>query len=502
MRTFVWRGLVIAMLALLASPAAAARFEAATCAFPVPRNERATCGYVAVPTDRSVEVSPELRLYVAVLHSSAATPLPDPVIFINGGPGAATFAEGSVDLWWADSRLLRADRDFILFDQRGVGLSEPSLDCPEMDGVADAAWRRDLGPAEAIALEWPAAMACRTRLGQEGIDLAAYGTSEGAADVDDVALALGYPRYNIVAVSYGTRVALGVMRRFEEGVRSAVLDSVYPPGISDLESRPALTARLFRQIFDDCAAQARCLGSFPGMEQRVKAMMDRLQAMPERAMLDDNAVPLTVDSMAVGEAVRLAATDPATIPRLPAMLWAATRGDFAPIAPWIGPGFFAGPELAEGMALSVECSENFPFADRGRLAQSLLRSAPYGLAGAYALEWTICEGWDVPPVAPLDVIPVSSEIPTLLLSGSYDPITPPEYAFIAAATLGNARVVAFRAGTHSLFATDACARLIAARFIADPGARPADLCPERALPPRFTPDPVAEGSPVYAEDPP
>lgn len=50
-----------------------------------------------------------------------------------------------------------------------------------------------------------------------------FNTEESAADVEDLRRALGVPQLNLRGGSYGTRLALEVMRSFPSSVRSAAL---------------------------------------------------------------------------------------------------------------------------------------------------------------------------------------------------------------------------------------------------------------------------------------
>ena len=76
-----------------------------------------------------------IRLHVAIVHTE--NPKPDPVVFLQGGPGANTLGfMGNLLFLFKDIRL---DRDLIMFDQRGTGYSEPTLNCPE----AEEQWYQD-----------------------------------------------------------------------------------------------------------------------------------------------------------------------------------------------------------------------------------------------------------------------------------------------------------------------------------------------------------------------
>jgi pimeloyl-ACP methyl ester carboxylesterase len=160
----------------------------------------------------------------AVYGVRARGPKPDPILFLTGGPGGSGLAEGpGVAKDW------RPDRDVIFLDQRGALKSEPFLSCPEIDNFM----------AHTVGLSWSspstakqdaaATRTCRHRLAAVGADLAAYNTTESASDVADLRIAMGIDRWNIYGISYGSDLALQVLRDHPAGIRSLVIDAVLPP---------------------------------------------------------------------------------------------------------------------------------------------------------------------------------------------------------------------------------------------------------------------------------
>ncbi len=177
-------------------------FETAECPFPVPIGYRIDCGFVSVPEDRSQPGSPLIKIGVALVHSRAAQPAPDPIFFLNGGPGGALIAALPNMLSGFDPLL--SVRDVVFFDQRGAGWSQPSLVCPEVEALKIAELKGQRLPLEESLAPY---LACRDRLQGAGVNVAAYNTTENAADVDDLRRALGYEQVNLFGVSYGTMLA-------------------------------------------------------------------------------------------------------------------------------------------------------------------------------------------------------------------------------------------------------------------------------------------------------
>jgi len=251
-------------------------FKSADCPFDIPEGEHIECGYLVVPEDRSRPGGPTIQLAVAILKSHSANPAPDPVIFLAGGPGDSGLA-------WVDTfrrSSLREIRDFILLDQRGTGYSKPSLQCQEWVAVVNRTRGQNSWTEESINLRIEAAKQCHNRLVGGGINLAAYNSAASAADLNDLRLALGYKAWNLYVRSYGGRLALTVMRDYPAGIRSAILDSPFPPQANLYEGIAANIWRAFTTLFNGCAADPACQAAYPDLERIFNELVDRLNAHP------------------------------------------------------------------------------------------------------------------------------------------------------------------------------------------------------------------------------
>ncbi len=157
------------------------------------------CGKVTVLEDRSNPDGPTIKLAVATIRghrTSNSNDLPnDPVIYLQGGPGA-----GSVEFiqrWLDDAEFLWRERDLILIDQRGMGFSQPHLECPDTSDRFSTIREELLDPYEKLASQIEAALGCRDGFVEDGIDVNAYTTANAATDVAEVAAAMGYEQWNL-----------------------------------------------------------------------------------------------------------------------------------------------------------------------------------------------------------------------------------------------------------------------------------------------------------------
>ncbi|MEM7329769.1 MAG: alpha/beta hydrolase [Pseudomonadota bacterium] len=426
------------------------RFEIATDEeeFPVsiPGSYDATVGWLVVQEDRQNSGSMEIRLPVAIIHAEAETKK-SPVVYLSGGPGTSAMRTAA----FPGAYPWLKDRDFIVFGQRGTHFAKPSLMCPEYrEAVADNVDRI------------VAAIACKARLERADIGLQNYNTFASADDLEDLRSVLGLDAWSFYAGSYGTRLALIYAKSYGDKLESMVLDSPLPPNaIYDDESARNLELAL-RAIAGDCARDAACAAAFQELESRFFETINEVAASPlsidgiERPVTAPDLVslvPMSSESRIRNAPMtmdRVAKLDPALLENLAG---SAQAVDFA----W-------------GMRFSVWCSEATPFSKRNSA------KGPNPVLGGYesaAIDPKICEAWGVPPVDRRFIEPVTSDVPTLIIAGEFDPLTPPSWGKLAAETLSQSLVIAVRGGSHNStqqWGGDGCAMSLAAEFFTAPKA--------------------------------
>ncbi|MEM9557585.1 MAG: alpha/beta hydrolase [Acidobacteriota bacterium] len=448
----------------------------------VPDGWRATYGSLIVLENRVRPEGPTLRLPVVWIQPHDGDAHRTPVLYLGGGPGASALNVAG----YPGAYPFVAEHGFVVLEQRGTRFAEPALDCPELV----AALRQSvLAPSTdvAIARQVAAAAACRARLTADGVDLSAYSTAASAADVEDLRRVLGVERWTLYGASYGTSLALAVLRDTPGTVRAAVLDSILPPQVLyDDESSRNLEASIGR-IARDCAADAACAAAYPDLQRRFDAALDAADAEPLRLRLPDDALeglePAPDDTSVLLRGADLAAlvgpSSPRSIAGTPRLLDAIARHDID-VLQAAAANLLAPTSWAWGMRLSVWCSESQPDAARTRAA------APLDVLGGVesaVVPPAVCAAWNVPARPRREVAPVRSEVPILLVAGEYDPATPPAWAHEAARTLPRSRVVVVRAAGHipmQDWGGDGCAMKFAASFIDDPETI---VHPDTPLPP-------------------
>src|SRR5271169_4062402 len=202
------KALCFALSARVVSLMAVALFVLASAAFAGPKFEpdlcpadqaaalaklNAACGYLVVPENRTKNNARTIRLPVAIIPSQSHKPVPDPVVYMAGGPGANAISQAEILV----SVGLNQTRDLIIMNQRGVADTQPALTCPEIDLFNIEAIGLRYDSPDTRKLHVAATKACHDRLVKQGIDLSAYNTSENSADFADLRKALKIKQWNV-----------------------------------------------------------------------------------------------------------------------------------------------------------------------------------------------------------------------------------------------------------------------------------------------------------------
>ena len=412
----------------------------------------ARCGTYEVRENRTARTGRTIPLYMVVLPARGPRPAPDPVFYLEGGPGipATDAAAGMVE----DLAPILEERDIVLIDQRGTGRSNP-LDCP-------------LGTAPGTLFAPEDLRACREAL-ERRADITRYTTLDAVEDLDEVRRALGLGPVNLVGASYGTTLAQAYLRAHPEGARTAVLIAPVAP----TDPYPLSVARDIEsgldRLFADCAADAGCHAAFPDLRADLATLMARLEAGPVRVEIPDPdgggpvSFELTADLLRLTLPTRLYSVEAAA--RVPLSIHRAAAGDHASLARAalvLWRYFWSGRSL--GQVLTIECSESLP---PDRLTPEAVAAATGGtFHGDFRVRAhrAMCADWPRVPVPASHFEPVRAATPVLLLGGAVDPILPPRHGEAVARDLPNARLVIVAGESH--FPLNDCTRRLLRDFLA------------------------------------
>lgn len=520
-----------------------------------------SCGYLHVPEDRDdIEGSLELELFVVRIESSQDNDTV-PFVYLEGGPGGA--ASVSFDSWLESG--IHQDYDIILIDQRGTGLSYPSLNCYELDEVDDDSWIED----------------CRKRLvDDEDIDLSAYNSANNAHDIHDLLIALNIDEANIYGSSYGVRLALTMARDFPDRIRTVLIDAVYPPQVDALVDEAFYGNQAIERIFADCSTDSACNIAYPNLRQSFYTAIENMNDDPP--YIEDYELGYVVETTGDDFVSHIFSMlyDTEMLPYLPALINAYANGDYkydpqfeaeqivleqSIVDGTIEPDVYDiagleylefddvnqlydyyeslnGNELnnllddledyiyympfrdyleydtidetadymndlddeeyseleaevigsydddSEGMYMSVECSEEVHFnneADVVAQSDGIPELVVIPLTDSAVEFFDVCDSWDVDKLGAIENEPVVSDIPTLILSGAYDPITPYQWGAETQSYLPNSWHYIFPNVGHGTLDTQDCANVIVLSFLANPLQQPSNVCLSELGAPQF-----------------
>jgi pimeloyl-ACP methyl ester carboxylesterase len=426
-------------------------FEQSPCPMELPNGvvegEEIVCGYVTVPKEHARPEGDTIRLAVATVKSTSEHPAADPLVMEAGGPGISTLAllpsmlPGLTDL--------RAQRDIVLVEQRSTLYSKPNLLCTN------------------------ALTACRDRLLAKGVNLSAYNSLEITADIVMALAALGYDEFSFYGVSYSTMLAQHMMRDYPERLRSVILDSVAPLSVNGFVQLPNSADEAFRLLFEGCAADPACSHHFPGLERVFFELVEELNTDPVTVHLD---APQESDMLVTGDLLIFQLFDGlqrGPVSMLPAHIYAMANDDYR----WIETlGVPSSPNIVSlGMRMSVLCAEEMDYTDT-----DFTREIHYAQIGALIRDGfdlrEECAAWNVKPLSDEVGAPVVSDIPTLILSGEFDPNTPPSSGRLVAETLSHSYVYTFPGIGHNVLSNSLCAQSMLLDFLADPTHEPGADC--------------------------
>jgi len=453
---------------LAAAPASADGVLARSpCPVPAAAGQSIECYTLTVPENRAKPSGKTIGIPVVRFKTRAAHP-GEPLVLLVGGPGSSSIRD---HLDGARNPYLD-DRDFILFEQRGTRFSTPELPCTSYDDAVVAIERGNLAGQAAIAKARAGAVACAKQL--SGIDLDGYDTDAIVSDLLDLQRALAIPKLDLFGVSYGTRVALEAMRRSPASFHAVVLDSVLPPDVryDELATDNALAS--LDRVLDACAIDPACARSYPDLRARWTAALERANRAPIAATVPATP-PYSIKATARNliDAVYDALNSRAAIARIPKLVDAIARGELGPAMQILADN--SGPSTRmRGQRLTVWCRDEAPVTDLSRAS----RHPELDGWQTITVHPDVCKVWPVTP-SRAQRTSVTTDIPTLVIAGEYDPNTPPAWGRRARATLANGFFVEIPGETHGA-ADGPCAVSIALAFLRDPHRLPDTSCVARA----------------------
>jgi pimeloyl-ACP methyl ester carboxylesterase len=433
-------------------------------------------------------------LAVAVYKSFNDSPEPDPVVFLQGGPGAEA-VQLSADAYNVLVEPFLSKRDFIVFDQRGTGLSEPPLQCEELTKTYSQDIHGLIEASTRVLVYSTSFYSCQGLMSAKGINLNAYTTVESAADVKDILSLLGYQKANLYGASYGTRLAQVVMREYPEIVRSAILDSVVPVDTSLFSNYPNAIQSGLRTLFVNCAIDPQCSAAYPNLEAVFWELVKELDANPVTVSTSgypNGTLTETVTGTTVLNVILGSIKNSYFISTAPQSIYRFKNGDFSTLVIQQAGLPFAFEGISPGLFITMMCREHVltttpEEVQKGANRQIIKEYAWLPFYGNTDNVFETCKTWGASGPAYGENDPTASDIPSLVITGAYDPTTPPMYAKQITGQLSHSYYFEFAHEGHTPTASDSsgCAMKIVDQFLSDPTVEPDRGCLNESKPVNF-----------------
>lgn len=450
---------------------------------------RLECGRLDVPERSDRPGGARITLPFVIIHSTAAQPQPDPVVFLHGGPGAAPLESLQTIARFADHPFAR-ERDIILYNQRGSRMTQPALECAAPEDARAQAFVDDISYAQRDARIADLALECLGQLRAQGRDVEAYDARANAHDLRALRNALGIRQWNLLAVSYGTWMAQAAARADPEGVRSLILDSVMSPR-SDLfmSEGPRNFSRALDRVLTACAADGACATAFPDLGVRLRHVLVALDAAPLRMQVaGEGGAPLDVtvnwhDFLGV---VHWMLYNARTLRLVPLLIDTVSRGDRRLLTSMIEnvyPGFAHGAPGPGAAFFTIVCNDQYTARNPLPIARADVAWRGFSIVSFMG---TVCQHSLHDAAAKRAPQAVRMRVPTLLLSGRFDPMTPDLYAIELAHSLARVWRVTIPASGHSTLSEfESCQTQIAQQFLDRLARGPMPECAAHLLGPAF-----------------
>jgi pimeloyl-ACP methyl ester carboxylesterase len=437
-------------------------------------------GYLAVPADHGEPDGARIRLAVGVLPARTATPAPDPVVFITGGPGAngiALFAQRFADEW----DRLRERRDLIILDPRGHGYSDLRL--PRGPLNSDYRLCDEVGPAGGFApesVEVSNTAECRRLLLSKGVRPETLSSVQVAHDLELLRRALGASQLNLIGISYGTRIAAEAVRQVPTAIRAAWYAAPVPPvpqeGLGgDREAHEEVVGNVIRR----CAAHDECRNAYPRLHSEYDTVVARLRRSP--ASIAGPSGMVVIDDVLLLRMLSELLRNRDRAARVPLHIHTLAEQGESALAR-------IGLEVMRSVdTLSVAAGTHLAFRCNDRIVNR--RSSPH--------RQQRCRAWVGAAYDGSYAEPLRSDIPGLITVGEFDGITPAANARLLAAGLPRAHWLILPWEGHMW--TAACAPHIATLFFEAPERAPDTSCVDTIPPIEFVVPGSGEAPPATAE---
>ncbi|MCD0465161.1 alpha/beta fold hydrolase [Flavobacterium sp. ENC] len=453
------------------------KFEKTTTFFPEAQNinaENIEWGYLTVPENWDKPEGKKIKIAVAILKSTSKNADKNPVLYIEGGPGAG----GIKGIWGWFKNPLRSHSTIILTDVRGTGFSFPKF-CPDLGKKFLEILAKNQNATQDERQKTMAAMACKQDLVNRDIDLNAYNSKAIAKDLNALKKALGYSKWNSYGVSYGTYTAQVYANDFPEDIQSLILDS----SVSDISGyynqNTTNYVNSLEKVFSACKNDPNCNKQFPDLEKVYYETIAKLEKQPITVKVDKKVISSGEFTYNVEDfkiAIQQSLYQRKLIEVLPLLITEFNSGNKNTLSALVA-AFSGALGLDYGQYYCVSCKETVPFNSMAAFNENSdkYKKLKGGLS-FYKSDFLVCDKWNLgvagAPATKNDLSNLSAlTAPVLVLAGAFDPITPASNGKVTADRFKNGFLVNAPVYGHAPGFSKIGGEIIAG-FVSNPNKKP------------------------------
>ncbi|MEQ5790695.1 alpha/beta fold hydrolase [Muricauda sp. NFXS6] len=399
-------------------------------------------GMFYVPENRGVDGGRTISIAYYRIKSKSKVSA-KPIFLLAGGPGGSYIDALAKEELFDEATFYSSFADVVIFDQRGAGNSVPSLTCKgeKIIPINETLSRENLQDAlRKLALE------CRAYWKAEGVDISAYNTDESASDINDLRKAFGYDKIILIGGSYGAHLGLHTLRKFPDIVERAIFHGVEGP--DHTWDMPSHKLNVLERIALSAENSDYFNGKIPnkGLMYVIRQVIKRIEKKPKKVVLrkGDHQIDVLVDKFAAQAALMYRAGKRNRPLDWPNLILNMYYGDYTIPAKFaLSLHKVSAPNaMSNAMDFASGVSDERRSEIKNDKAIHILGDINYG--------YTMREGiWNEKDLGTNFRKNVQSEVPVLLVHGTWDIATPIENAHEVLMGLKNGHLIEVVEGTHN-----------------------------------------------------
>lgn len=403
------------------------KLEKTTTFFPdekIINQENIEWNYLVVPENWDKPEGKTIKIAVAVLKCTSKNTNSNPVVYIEGGPGAG----GIEGIWSWLKHPLRENSDIIIIDVRGTGNSLPKF-CPDLGKKFLEILSKNQNSTQDEQQKTIAAIACKQDLLNRDIDINAYNSKSIAKDLNALKRALKYNKWNVYGVSYGTYTAQVYANDFPQDIKSLILDS----SISDISQyynhNTVNYMNSLKKVFNACENDPNCNKQYPNLEIAYYTTIEKLDKNPISVKVDKKIIPsgkFTYNAEDFKVAIQQGLYNKKLIQVIPMLIFEFNKGNKSTLSSLVA-AFSGALGLDYGAYYCVSCNEAIPNNSISEFDNEVLNYKKLkGGLSFYKSDFLVCDKWNLGTGKSLNDLSNLSTLtaPVLVFSGAFDPITP------------------------------------------------------------------------------